>query len=41
MAYGTNLDAATLQPIIDVLLQYGMLAKPIDANDVLWQGPSK
>lgn len=39
--YGTNLDAGMLQPVIDVLLQYGMLDKSTDANDVLWQGPPK
>jgi ABC-type nitrate/sulfonate/bicarbonate transport system substrate-binding protein len=37
ITYGTTLDAKSLQPIIAALLQYGIIDKPIDANDLLWQ----
>jgi NitT/TauT family transport system substrate-binding protein len=39
--FGTAIDAAMLQPVIDALLQYGMLSKSVDANDVLWAGALK
>jgi NitT/TauT family transport system substrate-binding protein len=39
--FGTNIDAAMLQPVIDALLQYGMLSKSVDAGDVLWSGALK
>jgi NitT/TauT family transport system substrate-binding protein len=35
--YGTSLDAALIQPAIDVMVKYGFLAKRIDANDLLWK----
>jgi NitT/TauT family transport system substrate-binding protein len=36
ITYGTTLDAKSLQPIIAALLQYGIIDKPVDANDLLW-----
>jgi NitT/TauT family transport system substrate-binding protein len=37
VTYGTTLDAKSLQPIIDTLLLYGIIDKPVNANDLLWQ----
>ncbi len=37
--YGTTLDAAMIQPIIDIQVKYGMMAGPIDPADLLWKAP--
>jgi NitT/TauT family transport system substrate-binding protein len=39
--YGTTVNAAMLQPIVNVLLRYGILEKPVDPNDLLWHAPSR
>ena len=40
-SYGTRLEPAMLQPIIENLVRYGMMDKPIDANELVWRGPGK
>ena len=40
-SYGTRLEPAMLQPIVENLVRYGMMDKPIDANDLVWRGPGK
>ena len=37
--YGTTLDPAMIQPIIDIQVKYGMMASPIDPADLIWKGP--
>ncbi|HEY5341072.1 MAG TPA: ABC transporter substrate-binding protein [Candidatus Aquilonibacter sp.] len=37
--YGTTLDAAMIQPIIDIQVKYGMMAKPIDPAEMIWKAP--
>ncbi len=37
--YGTSLDPATIQPIVDIQVKYGMMTAPIDPNDLIWKGP--
>jgi NitT/TauT family transport system substrate-binding protein len=34
--YGTSLDASMIQPVVENLVRYGLLEKPIDASDLLW-----
>jgi NitT/TauT family transport system substrate-binding protein len=35
--YGTALEASMIQPIVENLVRYGMLEKPVDANDLIWR----
>lgn len=35
--YGTTLEPSMIQPIVDVMVHYGFMDKPIDPNDVIWQ----
>jgi NitT/TauT family transport system substrate-binding protein len=35
--YATSMDANSLQPAIDVMVQYGMLAKTMDASELIWR----
>jgi len=37
ITYGTTFDPKSLQPIIEALLRYGIIDKPIDATDLIWQ----
>jgi NitT/TauT family transport system substrate-binding protein len=37
--YGTSLDVAMIQPIIDIQLKYGMMSAPIDPADMIWRAP--
>jgi NitT/TauT family transport system substrate-binding protein len=37
--YGTTLDAAMIQPIIDIQVKYGMMSAPIDPADMIWKAP--
>jgi NitT/TauT family transport system substrate-binding protein len=37
--YGTTLDAAMIQPIIDIQVKYGMMNAPIDPADMIWKAP--
>lgn len=39
--YATSLDPAMLQPVLDNAIRYGMLDKPMDANDLIWHPPAK
>lgn len=38
--YATSVDVALLQPVIDVMLKYGILTKPVAATDLIWRPPS-
>jgi NitT/TauT family transport system substrate-binding protein len=38
--YATSLDAAAIQPAVDVMVRYGMLPATIDAHALIWK-PSK
>ena len=37
--YGTSVDPATIQQIVDIQLKYGMMTAPIDPSDLIWKGP--
>jgi NitT/TauT family transport system substrate-binding protein len=39
--YATSLDPAQLQPVLDNAVRYGMLDKPLDANELIWKPPAK
>jgi NitT/TauT family transport system substrate-binding protein len=39
--YATSLDPAQLQPVLDNAVHYGMLDKPLDANELIWKPPAK
>jgi NitT/TauT family transport system substrate-binding protein len=39
--YATSLDPALLQPVLDNAVRYGMLDKPLDANELIWKPPTK
>jgi NitT/TauT family transport system substrate-binding protein len=39
--YATSLDPAQLQPVLDNAVRYGMLDKPLDANELIWKLPAK
>jgi NitT/TauT family transport system substrate-binding protein len=38
--YGANLEPAMIQPVIDLALKYGVITKPLTANDLIWKGPA-
>jgi NitT/TauT family transport system substrate-binding protein len=35
--YGTDLDPALLQPVLDAALRYGILSRPVPVNDLIWR----
>jgi ABC-type nitrate/sulfonate/bicarbonate transport system substrate-binding protein len=35
--YGTSLDPALMQPVLDMFLHFGVLSKPMSAADLAWQ----
>jgi hypothetical protein len=35
--YGTSLDPALMQPVLDMFVHFGVLAKPMSAADLAWQ----
>jgi NitT/TauT family transport system substrate-binding protein len=37
--YGTDLDPALLQPVIDSALHYGILSRPVAASELIWRAP--
>ena len=37
--YGTSVEPATIQQIVDIQLKYGMMTAPIDPSDLIWKGP--
>lgn len=37
--YGTAVDPATIQQIVDIQVKYGMMTTPIDPVDLIWKGP--
>jgi NitT/TauT family transport system substrate-binding protein len=39
--YATSLDPAQIQPVLDNAVRYGMLEKPLDANEIIWKPPAK
>jgi NitT/TauT family transport system substrate-binding protein len=39
--YATALEPSLLQPVVDVMVKYGILAKPIDPNELIWHPPSR
>jgi NitT/TauT family transport system substrate-binding protein len=39
--YATSLDTAKLQPVVDVMVKYGILQKPIDPNELIWRPAAK
>jgi NitT/TauT family transport system substrate-binding protein len=38
--YGTSLDPALLQPVLDAARHYAIIDKPISASDLIWRAPS-
>lgn len=36
--YGTRIDPALLQPVLDGTLKYGVIDKPVPAADLIWTG---
>jgi NitT/TauT family transport system substrate-binding protein len=36
-AYGTAIDPAQIKPVIDLMVKYGLLDKPVDAGDLIWR----
>jgi NitT/TauT family transport system substrate-binding protein len=39
--YATALDPATMQPVLDNAVKYGMLDHPLDANEMIWKPPAR
>jgi hypothetical protein len=39
--YGTVLDPALLQPVIDNAAKYGSFPRPVTAAELLWTPPGK
>ena len=37
--YGTDLDPALLQPVIDSALKYAILSRPVAVSDLIWRAP--
>jgi NitT/TauT family transport system substrate-binding protein len=37
--YGTDLDPALMQPVIDSALKYGILSRPVPVTDLIWRAP--
>jgi NitT/TauT family transport system substrate-binding protein len=37
--YGTRLDPAMIQPVIDAAHKYGFLPNPLSANELIWRAP--
>jgi len=35
--YGTTIDPAQIKPVIDLMVKYGLLDKPVDAGDLIWR----
>jgi NitT/TauT family transport system substrate-binding protein len=35
--YGTAIDPAQIKPVIDLMVKYGLLEKPVDAADLIWR----
>ncbi len=35
--YGTAIDPAQIKPVIDLMVKYGLLDKPVDAADMIWR----
>jgi len=33
----TAIDPAQIKPVIDLMVKYGLLDKPVDANDLIWR----
>jgi NitT/TauT family transport system substrate-binding protein len=37
--YGTDLDPALMQPVLDAALKYGILDRPVPTSDLIWRAP--
>jgi NitT/TauT family transport system substrate-binding protein len=37
--YGTDLDPALMQPVLDAALKYGILDRPVPISDLIWRAP--
>jgi ABC-type nitrate/sulfonate/bicarbonate transport system substrate-binding protein len=37
---GTAMDAASIQPVMDVMVKYGFLERAVPAADMLWRAPA-
>jgi NitT/TauT family transport system substrate-binding protein len=37
--FGPSLDPALMQPVLDAALKYGVLDRPVSANDLIWRAP--
>jgi NitT/TauT family transport system substrate-binding protein len=37
--YGTDLDPALMQPVLDAALKYGILERPVPTSDLIWRAP--
>jgi NitT/TauT family transport system substrate-binding protein len=37
--YGTKLEPALLQPVIDAAVKYGVIDKPVPTSDLIWNAP--
>jgi NitT/TauT family transport system substrate-binding protein len=35
--YGTSLEPALLQPVVDIMVRYGLLQQPMDAAELIWR----
>jgi NitT/TauT family transport system substrate-binding protein len=38
--YGTDLDPALMQPVLDAALKYGILTRPVPTSELIWRAPS-
>jgi hypothetical protein len=36
--YGTSLDPALMQPVLDIFLHFGVVPKAMPADDLAWRG---
>jgi NitT/TauT family transport system substrate-binding protein len=37
--YGTDLDPALMQPVLDAALKYGILERPVPTSELIWRAP--
>jgi NitT/TauT family transport system substrate-binding protein len=37
--YGTDLEPALMQPVIDAAQKYGILDRPVQASELIWRAP--
>jgi hypothetical protein len=37
---GTNLDPVLIAPVIDIMVKYGFLERPVAAGEMIWRPPA-